>query len=109
MSPPPRFPLAHLPTPLVPAERLGRATGGSVWVKRDDLTGFALGGNKARKLEYAVGEALRLGADVLVTGGGPRSNHVRAAAAAAAAAGLGCQVVLYGEPPAAEGPNLALV
>ena len=109
MNPPPRFPLAVLPTPLVPAERLSRAAGGPVWIKRDDLTGFALGGNKARKLEYTVGEALRQGADVLVTGGGPRSNHVRAAAAAAAAAGLGCHAVLYGSPPAREGANLALV
>jgi D-cysteine desulfhydrase len=109
VNPPPRFPLAVLPTPLVPVERLARAAGGAVWIKRDDLTGFALGGNKARKLEYTVGEALRVGADVLVTGGGPRSNHVRATAAAAAAAGLGCEVVLYGEPPAREGANLALV
>lgn len=109
-SEPPRFPLATLPTPLVRAERLERALGGPpVWIKRDDLTGFVLAGNKVRKLEYTVGEALLLGCNVLLTGGGPRSNHCRGTAAAARAAGLDCVVVLYGAGPSRPGVNLRLM
>lgn len=101
MSSPARFPLALLPTPLQPAARLSAALAGPpVLVKRDDLTGFALGGGKARKLEYLIGDALATGSDVLLTGGGPDSNHCQAAAAAARVAGLACELVLYGgEPP----------
>lgn len=101
MSSPARFPLALLPTPLQPAARLSAALAGPpVLVKRDDLTGFALGGGKARKLEYLIGDALAKGSDVLLTGGGPDSNHCQAAAAAARVAGLACELVLYGgEPP----------
>ena len=105
----PRFPLATLPTPLVRAERLEKLTGGPpVYVKRDDLTGFAGAGHKARPLEFLVGAALAEGCDVLVTGGGPSSNFVAAAAAAAAAAGLDCELVLFGGEPPARHPNLAL-
>jgi D-cysteine desulfhydrase len=98
---PARFPLALLPTPLQPAARLSAALAGPpILVKRDDLTGFALGGGKARKLEYLIGDALATGSDVLLTGGGPDSNHCQAAAAAARVAGLACELVLYGgEPP----------
>jgi D-cysteine desulfhydrase len=96
----PRVPLATLPTPLVAAPRLSEAVGAEVWIKRDDLTGLLLGGNKARKLEFLCGEALAQGADTLVTGGGPGSNHVQLTAAAAARLGLGCVVVCYGEAPA---------
>jgi 1-aminocyclopropane-1-carboxylate deaminase/D-cysteine desulfhydrase-like pyridoxal-dependent ACC family enzyme len=101
VSSPARFPLALLPTPLQPAARLSAALAGPpVLVKRDDLTGFALGGGKARKLEYLIGDALAKGSDVLLTGGGPDSNHCQAAAAAARVAGLACELVLYGgEPP----------
>jgi 1-aminocyclopropane-1-carboxylate deaminase/D-cysteine desulfhydrase-like pyridoxal-dependent ACC family enzyme len=106
---PARFPLALLPTPLQPAARLSAALAGpSILVKRDDLAGFALAGNKARKLEYLLGDALAEGSDVLVTGGGPSSNHCQAAAAAAQVAGLACQLVLYGDEPPQPHLNLQL-
>jgi D-cysteine desulfhydrase len=78
-----------------------------VYVKRDDLTGFAVAGHKARQLELLVGAALAAGCDALVTGGGPGSNFCAAAAVAASVAGLGCELVLYGAPPARPHPNLA--
>jgi 1-aminocyclopropane-1-carboxylate deaminase/D-cysteine desulfhydrase-like pyridoxal-dependent ACC family enzyme len=106
---PPRFPLASLPTPLVPARRLAIAIGSApILVKRDDLTGFALAGNKARKLELLVADALAVGADTLLTGGGPGSNHCQATAAAARVAGLACVLVMYDRAPAREHPNLRL-
>jgi len=105
----PRTPLATLPTPLLPAPRLSEAVGVEVWIKRDDLTGLLLGGNKARKLEFLCGEAQEQGADMLVTGGGSGSNHAQLTAAAAVRLGLGCVVVCYGEPPAAEPLGLRLV
>jgi D-cysteine desulfhydrase len=98
----PRVPLATLPTPLLRAPRLSEAVGAEVWIKRDDLTGLLLGGNKARKLEFLCGEALAGGADTLVTGGGAGSNHVQLTAAAAARLGLECVVVCYGEAPASD-------
>ena len=105
----PRFPLATLPTPLMRAERLEARTGGPpLYVKRDDLAGFAGAGHKARPLEFLVGAALAGACDVLVTGGGPGSNFCPAAAAAAAAAGLDCELVLYGDEPPRLHPNLAL-
>ncbi|OJY38329.1 pyridoxal-phosphate dependent enzyme [Pseudonocardia sp. 73-21] len=104
---PPRFPLAVLPTPLVRARRLEVALGcGPLLVKRDDLIGFGVAGNKARPLEYLVGAAVQQGAEVLVTGGGPGSNFVAAAAMAARAAGLDCELVIWGDPAGA--PNVAL-
>ncbi len=104
---PDRFPLGVFPTPLHRAHRLETALGcGPLWVKRDDLTGFAVAGNKARPLEYLLGAALAAGADVLVTGGGPGSNFAPAAALAARAAGLDCEVLVAGDPRAR--PNLAL-
>ncbi len=104
----PRFPLAVLPTPLVRARRLEAALGSPpIHVKRDDLTGFAAAGNKARKLELLVAEAIRRGCDVVVTGGSPQSNHCRATAAAARVAGLGCELILSGNGPQEQGPNLA--
>jgi D-cysteine desulfhydrase len=109
MTPPARYPLAALPTPLLRAERLERALGTPpLYVKRDDLTGFALAGNKARQLEFLVGEAAALGCDTLLTGGGPGSNFCQAAAAAARVAGLRCHLVLYGTEPDAPTANLAL-
>jgi 1-aminocyclopropane-1-carboxylate deaminase/D-cysteine desulfhydrase-like pyridoxal-dependent ACC family enzyme len=102
-----RFPLAVLPTPLTRAHRLEAALGrGPVWVKRDDLTGFGTAGNKSRPLEYLIGDALARDCDVLVTGGGPGSNFVPAAALAARAAGLDCELVVWGDPAGA--PNMAL-
>ncbi len=96
----PRFPLAHLPTPLVEAPRLSAALGGvRVLVKRDDLTGLALGGNKTRKLEYLIGDALAQGATVVLTEGPAQSNHCRQTAAAAARAGLRCILVLNSAVP----------
>jgi D-cysteine desulfhydrase family pyridoxal phosphate-dependent enzyme len=94
--------LAHLPTPLEPADRLGAALGlpaGRLWVKRDDLTGLATGGNKARKLERLVADAIGQGCDVLVTAGGPQSNHARLTAAAAARVGMSSVLVFNGDSP----------
>ena len=105
----PRQRLAFLPTPLHPLPRLAAELGGpELWIKRDDQTGLALGGNKTRKLEYLVGAAVAGGADVLVTGGAAQSNHCRQTAAAAAATGLGCELVLGGERPAEPRGNLLL-
>ena len=107
-----RLPLAVLPTPLEPADRLGAALGmepGALWVKRDDLTGLGGGGNKARKLEYLCAGALDAGADVLVTGGGPQSNHVRTTAAAANRLGLDCAVVMAGPRPEVSAGNVLLI
>ena len=89
-----RIPLGHTPTPLEPLERLSAELGLRVWVKRDDCTGLALGGNKVRKLEFLLGEALAAGADTVVTVGGVQSNHARQTAAAAARLGLRCELVL---------------
>lgn len=92
----PHFALATLPTPLQPLRLLSKELGGpEIWVKRDDLTGLAFGGNKIRQLEYFVGAALADGADVLIGGGGyAQSNHARACSAAARAAGLEPVVVV---------------
>jgi 1-aminocyclopropane-1-carboxylate deaminase/D-cysteine desulfhydrase-like pyridoxal-dependent ACC family enzyme len=106
---PMRFPLAVLPTPLVHAPRLSATLDREVWIKRDDLTGFALGGNKVRTLEVLVAEALARHCDHVVGCGGPASNLCSALAAAAATAGLGCTLVLHGNEPAAAHPNLAMM
>ncbi|MEH6675664.1 D-cysteine desulfhydrase [Phenylobacterium sp.] len=91
----PRARFAHLPTPLEGAPRLGEALGGlNLFIKRDDATGLAGGGNKTRKLEFLVGEARARGADTLVTQGAIQSNHVRQTAAAAARMGMACEIVL---------------
>src|SRR5512136_2843991 len=109
MRHPARFPLAHLPTPLEPLDRLSAALGGPrLWIKRDDQTGLAGGGNKTRKLEFSVAEALQQGADTLITLGAVQSNHCRQTAAAAAACGLRCILVLRGQAPAAWNGNLLL-
>ena len=103
-----RVRLAALPTPLVLAPRLAEVVGvGALYVKRDDLTGFAFAGNKARPLEFLLAAALGEGADTLVTGGAPGSNFCAAAAAAAARAGLRCELVIAGNP-GPPGPALAL-
>jgi len=90
-----RFPLAHLPTPLEPLTKLSQELGGpKLYIKRDDCTGLAFGGNKTRKLEFLLGEALANGITTIVTEGGIQSNHVRQSAAAAVRAGLECVLVL---------------
>ena len=110
---PDRIPLATLPTPLQPAERLRAALGGAdcprILIKRDDLTGLALGGNKARKLEFLIADALTQGATVVVTTGAVQSNHARMTAAAARAAGLDVVLILTadGDNPPVQG-NLLL-
>jgi D-cysteine desulfhydrase family pyridoxal phosphate-dependent enzyme len=104
----PRTKIAHLPTPLAPLPRLSAALGGpEVWIKRDDLTGLGGGGNKTRKLEFLAAAALAEGADPLITGGAPQSNHCRQTAAAAARLGLRCVLVLVG-PPQPHSGNLLL-
>jgi L-cysteate sulfo-lyase len=91
----PRLRLAHLPTPLEPLERLSAALGGpEIWIKRDDCTGLAGGGNKTRKLEFLIAEAEREQADVVLTQGAVQSNHARQTAAAAARKGMGCHLLL---------------
>src|SRR5215208_637502 len=95
-----RVRLAHLPTPLEPLERLSRELGGPrIWVKRDDLTGLAGGGNKTRKLEFLLGEALDQGADTVMTAGAVQSNHARQTAAACARLGVACELFLVEGAP----------
>ena len=99
---PNKTPLANLPTKIEKLERFSEQTGISVYIKRDDLTGMEYSGNKIRKLEYAVREALDQGADTLITCGGLQSNHCRATAAAAVKLGLNTCLVLRSadkEPP----------
>jgi len=91
----PRVRLAHLPTPLEHLPRLSDYLGGpQIYVKRDDCTGLATGGNKTRKLEYSMGEAVEQAADTIITVGAVQSNHVRQTAAAAARLGMGCEILL---------------
>lgn len=91
----PRVRFAHLPTPLEPLKRLSKALDGpEIWVKRDDCTGLSTGGNKARKLEYLIADAIAKNADILVTPGAIQSNHARQTAAAAARYGLKCHLLL---------------
>jgi D-cysteine desulfhydrase len=104
-----RFSLGFFPTPLTEMTRLGAELGGPrLFIKRDDQTGLAMGGNKTRKLEYLVGDALAKGCDTLVSGGAAQSNHCRQTAAAACAAGMGCHLALGGEAPALPEGNLLL-
>jgi 1-aminocyclopropane-1-carboxylate deaminase len=105
----PRVALACLPTVVHPLPRLSQGLGGpEVWIKRDDLTGLAGGGNKTRKLEFVVADALERGADTLVTVGAVQSNHTRQTAAAAARVGLGC-VLLHNNWVPAKGPAAGAV
>ena len=91
----PRVSLGHFPTPLDFCERLTAELGGPrIYIKRDDCTGLAFGGNKTRHLEFTVGQALSQGADVLVGGAGSQSNHCRQLAAAAAKNGVDCALVV---------------
>ena len=101
----PRKKLALLPTPMQPLENFAKQFDGiDLWMKRDDLTGLEGGGNKTRKLEFLVGDAIEKGADTLVTIGAIQSNHTRQTAAAAAKAGLKCALMHFGWTKDA-GPN----
>ncbi|MDR6224477.1 1-aminocyclopropane-1-carboxylate deaminase/D-cysteine desulfhydrase [Desmospora profundinema] len=105
----PRFPLLWGPTPLHPLPRLAERVGvGELWVKRDDLTGVALGGNKVRKLEFLLGEAKEAGCDLVITGGSPQSNHARLTAGAARQAGMDAWLVFAGDRFGKEQGNLLL-
>jgi D-cysteine desulfhydrase family pyridoxal phosphate-dependent enzyme len=105
----PREPLGIFPTPLMRAARLTDWLGGpDIWIKRDDLTGLALGGNKIRKLEFLVADALRQEADTLITTGAAQSNHVRLTAAAARRVGLEPVLVLRRQDHAEPQGNVLL-
>ena len=118
----PRIRLGHLPTPLEPMENLSKhlapAGGGpNLWVKRDDCTGLSTGGNKTRKLEYLMAEALAqydgVGADIVITQGATQSNHARQTAAAAAKLGLDCHLLLedrtgYTDPAYTQSANVMM-
>ena len=105
----PRLKIAHLPTAIEELPRLSKELGGPrILVKRDDQTGLAFGGNKTRKLEFLVAEALDQGAKMLISGGALQSNHCRQTAAAAARFGLACKLVLNGEMPEQASANLLL-
>lgn len=100
----PRLSLGVFPTPLQAAPRLGAAWGlPKLWVKRDDLTGLALGGNKVRKLEFELARAVSAGSTRVITTGGAQSNHARLTAAACARLGMGCSLLLC--PPSPETPT----
>src|SRR6516225_3752422 len=102
----PRLGLADLPTPLEPMKRLTAHLGGPrLWIKRDDATGLGFGGNKLRKLDYVLHDAISKGADTIVSGGVVQSNSQRQVAAVAAKLGLACHLAVYHgrlAPPAAE-------
>lgn len=97
---PPRIQLANTPTPLQKMERLSRQAGVEIFFKRDDFTGSELSGNKVRKLEFILADALAKGADMVITCGGAQSNHCRAAALAAVRAGLSSLLLLRTDNPA---------
>lgn len=106
---PPRSRLATLPTPLLRAARLERELGaGPVFIKRDDLTGFGLAGNKARALEFLVGAAVAERSDVLVAAGSPSSNFCAAVAMAARVVGMDCDLLFPGDEPARRSTNVEL-
>lgn len=105
----PKASLGYFPTPLIELTRLSKTLGGpNIYMKRDDNTGLALGGNKTRKLEYIMGDALAKGADTVITAGAIQSNHCRQTAGAAASLGLECHLVLGGEEPEQPQGNLLL-
>jgi D-cysteine desulfhydrase len=106
---PPRLTLAQTPTPLQLLRRVSSASGGPrIWVKRDDLTGSLLSGNKVRKLEFVLAQALAQNCDAIITCGGLQSNHCRATALLCAQLGLHCTLILRGEPQLPHDGNLLL-
>ena len=90
----PNIPFAQLPTPLYKLENLSRSCGKNLYIKRDDMTGVALGGNKVRKLEFLLADAREKGCDVVLTTGGPQSNHAMLTAACASRLGMRAILVL---------------
>ncbi|NNE62631.1 MAG: D-cysteine desulfhydrase family protein, partial [Gammaproteobacteria bacterium] len=91
----PRLHFAHLPTPLEPMQRLSKHLGGpNLWIKRDDCTGLSSGGNKTRKLEFLMADAVEKKADAIITQGATQSNHARQTAAIAAKLGMACHILL---------------
>lgn len=105
----PKTALGIFPTPVTELARLSEALKGPrIFIKRDDMTGLALGGNKTRKLETILGEALAQGCDTVITAGAAQSNHCRQTAAAAAKLNMSCHLILGGEPPQHINGNLLL-
>jgi len=105
----PRCNFAQLPTPVQEVRRLTQELNGpELLVKRDDQTGLALGGNKTRKLEFLIADAMKKEADTVITVGAAQSNHCRQTAAAAAQVGLGCELVLVGDEPKIPNGNVLL-
>jgi len=103
----PRISLGHLPTPLEPMPRLTKWLGGpNLWIKRDDCTGLSTGGNKTRKLEFLIADALEKKADVVITQGATQSNHARQTAAAAAKVGIDCHILLENRTGRTDTPYL---
>lgn len=101
--------LGFLPTPVMALPRFSKALDGpAIWIKRDDNTGLAMGGNKVRKLEFLLADAIANQADTIVTAGAAQSNHCRQTAAAAARLGLRCHLLLGGEAPPSKQGNLLL-
>jgi len=107
LEPLPRKKFAFLPTPVHRMNNLAdKLNIENLWIKRDDLTGISAGGNKTRKLEYVVGDAIEKGADTLVTVGAVQSNHCRQTAAVAALTGMRCILLLAGDEPEIYNGNL---
>lgn len=105
----PRMKIAHIPTPIEALPRLSARLGGpKIFIKRDDQTGLAFGGNKTRKLDFLIADARSHGADTLITAGSVQSNHCRQTAAAAARYGFNCILILMGEKPGCISGNLFL-
>ncbi len=104
----PRLGLGHWPTPLHRLDRFGNELGVELWAKRDDVQGVALAGNKVRKFDLVVADAVDRGCDTLVTTGAAQSNSARTGAAVAAATGMRCVLVLSGEEPTGSTANLLL-
>ena len=103
---PTHLPLAQVSTPLQYLKHCSEQTSGPrIWVKRDDLTGSVLSGNKVRKLSFSLAEALAQGCDTVITCGGVQSNHCRATAIACAQLGLNCHLILRGEEAKTAGVN----
>lgn len=108
ISYPHRLELAQTPTPLQLLSRLSEEVGSRIWIKRDDMTGCAISGNKVRKLEFTLAQAMSEGADTIITCGGLQSNHCRATAILGAQLGLKVHLILRGEPPEDLDGNLLL-
>lgn len=108
ISYPQKLELAQTPTPLQLLSRLSAEVGTRIWIKRDDMTGCTISGNKVRKLEFTLAQALSEGADTIITCGGLQSNHCRATAILGAQLGLKVHLILRGETPEELDGNLLL-